>query len=413
MLYMIPATYTALGQFFVSSAVQTSPTAFSQIHSALHPEEFSRCVELFPTRRPTRGLTEYDQFLALCFGQLTYRESLRDIVTCLRAKPSLLYHLGFRGHLSRTNLAYANQHRDWRLFQAIAQVLMRRAARLYQNAPADPDLPQVVFALDSSIISLSLNLFPWGYYARSKQAALKLHLMLSLRGNLPAWAAITQANFPDMKILDQIPVTPQAFYVMDRGYLDFVRLFRIHQCGGFFVVRNKHHVKFRVLASRPVDKSTGLRCDQTIRLTSNWSVRSFPEPLRRIRVYDAENKVMLVLLTNQFNLPAVVIAELYRKRWQVELFFKWIKQHLRIRSFYGRSENAVRCQIWSAICAYLMVAIAKKTNNIQKSLNEILQIVSVNIFEQVPISQLLASAPESSLEEVGEPVLQKRLPFND
>jgi hypothetical protein len=394
-------------------AVQASPAIFSQINRALHPEEFSRCAQLFPTQRPTRGLTEYDQFLALCFGQLTYRESLRDIVTCLRAKPSLLYHLGFRGNISRTNLAYANQHRDWRLFQAIAQVLMRRAARLYQSEPTDPELPQVAFALDSSIISLSLNLFPWGYYARSKQAALKLHLMLSLRGNLPAWAAITEANFPDLKILDRIPITPGAYYVMDRGYLDFVRLFRLHQCGGFFVVRNKHHIKFRVLVSRPVDKSTGLRCDQTIRLTSNWSVKSFPEPLRRIRVYDAQNKVVLVLLTNQFELPAVVIAELYRKRWQVELFFKWIKQHLRIRGFYGRSENAVRCQIWSAICAYLMVAIARKTLNVEKSLNEILQIVSVNIFEQVSMQELLATAPESLQEKVGKRLLQKLLPLND
>ena len=391
--------------------MQAPPTVFSQIHSALHPEQFARCVELFPTQRATRGLTEYDQFLALCFGQLTYRESLRDIVTCLRAKSNLLYHLGFRGHISRTNLAYANQHRDWRLFQAIAQVLMRRAARLYRDDPTDPDLPNVVFALDSSIISLSLKLFPWGYYARSKQAALKLHLMLSLRGNLPAWAAVTQANFPDMKILDRIPVAPGAYYVMDRGYLDFVRLFRLHQSGAFFVVRNKHHIKFRITASCPVDQSTGLRCDQTIKLTSNWSVKSFPQSLRRIRLYDAENQVMLVLLTNQFGLPTAVIAQLYRKRWQVELFFKWIKQHLRIRSFYGRSENAVRAQIWSAICAYLMVAIVRKEFKIQKTLNEILQIVSVNIFEQVSMQQLLANQMENSDQEVGEHAFQKLLPF--
>ena len=391
--------------------MQPPPTIFSQINSALHPEEFSRCVQLFPTPRPTRGLSEYDQFLALCFGQLTYRESLRDIVICLRAKPNLLYHLGFRGNVSRTNLAYANQHRDWRLFQALAQVLMRRAARLYQSDPTDPDLPHVAFALDSSIISLSLNLFPWGYYARSKQAALKLHLMLSLRGNLPAWAAVTQANFPDMKILDRIPITPGAYYIMDRGYLDFVRLFRLDQSGSFFVVRNKHHIKFRVIASRPVNKSTGLRCDQTIRLTSNWSVKSFPALLRRVKVYDAQNKVVLVLLTNQFDLPAAVVAELYRKRWQVELLFKWIKQHLRIRSFYGRSENAVRSQIWSAICAYLMVAIARKSFGIHKTLNEILQIVSVNIFEQAPMQQLLANTPESFEEKVDESHFQKLLPL--
>jgi hypothetical protein len=393
--------------------MQAPSSVFSQINSALYPAEFSRCARLFPNPRPPRGLTAYDQFLALGFGQLTYRESLRDIVACLRAKGRLLYHLGFRGNLSRTNLAYANGHRDWRLFQALAQILMRRAARLYQNDPPDPDLPQVAFALDSSIITLSLNLFPWGYYARSQQAAMKLHLMLSLQGNLPAWAAITEAGFPDMKMLDHLPVLPGAHYVMDRGYLDFIRLFRLHQAGGFFVVRNKHHVKFRVTAARPVDKSQGLRCDQTIRLTSNWSVRSYPQPLRRIRVYNPETRVTLVLLTNQFDLPAGVIAELYRKRWQVELFFKWIKQHLRIRGFYGRSENAVRCQIWSAIGAYLMVAIVKKRLKIQKSLNEILQIISVNIFEQIPLEELLATEPGILEQNVGAGPIQKLLLLND
>jgi IS4 transposase len=289
---------------------------------------------------------------------------------------------------------------------------MRRAARLYQEGPVDTDLPQVAFALDSSIISLSLSLFPWGYYARSKQAALKLHMMLSLRGNLPAWAAITEANFPDMKILDHLPVILGAYYVMDRGYLDFPRLFKIHQGGGLFVVRSKHHVKFRVIASRPVDKSNGLRCDQTIQLTSKWSARSYPERLRRVRVYDAQNKVTLVLLTNQFGVPASVIAELYRKRWQVELFFKWIKQHLRIRGFYGRSENAVRCQIWSAICAYLMVAIIKKLTKSQKTLNEILQIVSVSIFEQTPIMELLTTELTNNAPEIDEQPIQKRFIFN-
>lgn len=393
--------------------MQAPSSVFSQITTTLYPAEFSRCAELFPNPRPTRGLTGYDHFLALCFGQLTYRESLRDVVACLKAKGPLLYHLGFRGHLSRTNLAYANRHRDWRLFQALAQILMRRAGRLYQNHPSDLDRSIVAFALDSSIISLSLSLFPWGYYARSKQAALKLHLMLSLQGNLPAWAAVTEAHFPDMKILDQVPAACGAYYVMDRGYLDFIRLFKLHQAGAYFVVRNKHHVKFRVTASRPVDKSTGLRCDQTIALTSRWSVNSCPQPLRRIRVYDAENQVTLVLLTNQFEVPAVLIAELYRKRWQVELFFKWIKQHLRIRSFYGRSENAVRCQIWSAICAYLMVAIVKKRLQLEKSLNEILQIVSVNIFEQVALEELLATERPVPGPEVGANELQKLLLLNE
>jgi transposase len=365
--------------------MQTPPTIFSQILASLYPAEFSRCVERFPTRRPTRGLTEYDQFLALCFGQLTYRESLRDIATCLKARGPGLYHLGFRGHLSRTNLAYANAHRDWRLFEAVAQILMRRAARLYQDHPLDPDLPHLVFALDASIISLGLKLFPWGYYARAKKAALKLHLLLSLQGNWPMWAALTHADFADMKMLDQLPALPGAYYVMDRGYLDFPRLLRLHQAGSFFVVRNKRHVRFRVTASRAVDQSLGLRCDQTIRLTSRWSAKLYPQPLRRIRVHDAENHQTLVLLSNQLELPAASIAELYRRRWQVELFFKWIKQHLRLRSFYGRSENAVRCQIWSAIAAYLLVAIAKKRVQSTLTLNEILQIVSVNAFEQVPL----------------------------
>lgn len=392
--------------------MQLPPTVFSQINDSLYPAEFARCVEAFPNPRPTRGLTEYDQFLALCFGQLTYRESLRAIVACLKAKEHSLYHLGFRGCLSRTNLAYANQHRDWRLFEAVAQILMRRAARLYQDQPQDPDLPQVAFALDSSIISLSLSLFSWAYYAHSQRAAMKLHMLLSLQGNLPAWATITEANFPDMKILDRIPVMPGAYYVMDRGYLDFIRLFRMGQAGGYFVVRNKHHIKFQVTASRPVDKSSGLRCDQTIQLTSKWSVKSYPKALRRIRVYDAENQVTLVLLTNQFDLPAIVVAELYRKRWQVELFFKWIKQHLRIRSFYGRSENAVRCQIWSAICAYLMVAIVKRRLKLQKTLNEILQIISVSIFEQLPLQELLTSAAAFDEPKVDQHEPQKLLMFN-
>lgn len=393
--------------------MQLSPTVFSQITETLYAAEFARCAELFPTERPTRGLSAYDQFLALCFGQLTYRESLRDIVICLQARRSLLYHLGFRGYLSRTNLAYANQYRNWRLMEAIAQVLMRRAARLYQDDPTDVDLPKLAFALDSSIISLCLNLFPWGYYARSRKAALKLHLLLSLQGNLPAWATITDANFPDLKILDHLPVVPGAYYVMDRGYLDFIRLFKLHQAGGFFVVRNKHHVKYRVTETRPVDKRTGLRCDQTIRLTSNWSVKSYPQPLRRIRVYNEEHKVILVLLTNQMILPALVIAELYRKRWQVELFFKWIKQHLRLRSFYGRSENAVRCQIWSAICAYLMVAIVRKRVKSPKSLNEILQIVSVNIFEQQSLAELLATERSASEGKVVDAHPQNMLLFNE
>jgi len=376
----------------------SSPTVFAEVTSTLFQSEFSRCVQSFPTAKPPRGLTEYDHFLALVFGQLTYRESLRDIVACLQSKKSLLYHLGFRGNVTRSNLAYANYHRDWRLFAAVAEVLMRRAARLYQTDQFNPDLPHIAFALDSSIIGLSLRLFPWGYYARSKQAAVKLHLMLSLKGNLPAWGAVTQPNFPDMKILDRIPVEPGAYYIMDRGYLDFGRLYRIHQAGGFFVVRCKHHVKFTVCESRWVDKDSNLRCDQTVRLKSSWSRKSFLDPLRRIKVYDPEHKIVLVFLTNNFQLSAKVVAELYRRRWRVELFFKWVKQHLRIRNFYGRSENAVRCQIWSAIATYLMVAIVKKELGIKKSLYEVLQILSVSALEQASLREVVAEDSRISKE---------------
>ncbi len=393
--------------------MQSPPTVFSQITSALFPSEFARCAEMFPTERPTRSLTAYDHFLALCFGQLTYRESLRDIVACLGAKKSMLYHLGFRGNLARTNLAYANRHRDWRLFQSLAEILMRRAGRLYRDDGLDPGLPEVAFALDASIISLSLDLFPWGYYALSKRAALKLHLMLSLQGNLPAWASITEADYADMKVLDFIPLSPGAYYIMDRGYLDFRRLYRLHQAGAFFVVRGKHHINFRVVSSRRVDKSTGLRCDQIIELRTRPSTRAYPERLRRIRLYDEENQLNLVLLSNQFHAPALMLTEAYRKRWQVELFFKWIKQHLRLRAFYGRSENAVRCQVWSAICAYLMVAIVKKRSNIQKTLNEILQIVSVSIFEQTPLAQLLSTDPTFSTPGNDDSPHQKLLLLQD
>ncbi len=367
------------------------PTLFSQITSSLYAAEFSRALKQFPNAKPARGLTEYDQFLALCFGQLTYRESLRDIVGCLNSKPKLLYHLGFRGRITRTNLAYANQHRDWRLFQSVAETLMRRAASLYRSDSLELDLPNLVFALDSSIISLALNLFPWGYYARTRQAALKLHMLLSLKGNLPAWAVVTEAQVADLRMLDQIPIHPGAHYVMDRGYMDFVRLYRLHQGGAFFVVRCKEPVSFKVLERRRVDESKGYKCDQTVGLKSNWSKKSFPHPLRKVRFYDSENKVMLVLLTNNFSITAEVIAHLYKKRWQVELFFKWIKQHLRLRTFYGRSANAVRCQIWCAICAYLQVAIVKKQTGIKKSMNEILQIISVNIFEQASALEILAT----------------------
>lgn len=342
--------------------------------------------------RSSRSFSAYDHLLCLCFGQLTFRESARDIIACLNARPQLHYHLGFRGHLTRTNFAYANEHRDWRVFAAIAEVLIRRATRLYQNA-GSPDWPQLVFALDASIIHLSLKLFPWSYWGRSKSGALKLHTLLALKGSLPAWATITEATVPELKLLDEIPLQPGAFYVMDRGYLDFTRLIRLHRQGAWFVVRNKRHVRFVVLQSRSVDKEAGLRCDQTIALTSPWSRRHYRTHLRRISFRDPERNLWLVLLTNNFDIAPEVVAQLYKRRWQVELFFKWIKQHLRISHFFGRSRNAIHCQIWSAICTYLLVAITKQELGLKKSLYEILQILSVSAFEQVPLETLLAQTP--------------------
>jgi hypothetical protein len=364
-----------------------SSPVFAQVMNALHPQEFARCVEYFPPPRRPRGLSAYDHFLALCFAQLTGRESLRDLVICLKARSARAYQAGFRTRLTRTNLAYANAHRNWRVLAAVAQVLMRRAAKLYAAGPADNDLPHLSYALDSSLIDLGLALFPWANWQHTA-AAVKLHALLSLRGPVPAWAAVTEAQLPDSHLLDQIPLQPGAFYVMDRGYLDFRALARLHAAGTFFVVRSKRHVRVRVAASRAVDKNLGLRCDQTVRLATGWSQRRFAGPLRRIRLYDPVHACSLVLLTNHFELPASTVTELYRRRWQVELFFKWIKQHLRLRAFLGRSENAVRLQVWAAVCAYLLVAITKKEMGLPQSLHQMLQVISVSAFEPIPLLEL-------------------------
>ena len=348
--------------------------------------------------RSSRSFSAYDHFLALCFGQITYRESLRDIITCLSARRELQFHLGFRGKITRTNFAYANRHRDWRLFAAVAQVLMRRAARLYQSEAGPITVPELGFALDASVIHLSLKLFPWLYYARSKASAVKLHTLLALKGNLPAWAAITEANFPEQKMLDAIPVEAGAYYILDRAYLDFTRLIRLERNGAFFVVRNKCHVSFRVIESKPVNKAIGLRCDQVVVLSGRWSRKTYPQPLRRIRFRDPEHRRSFVFLTNNFELEAEVICVLYKSRWQVELFFKWIKQHLRIRAFFGRSENAIRSQIWTAICTYLLVAITKKQLQLPQSLYEILQVLSVSALEQTALPQLLVKTLPNTLQ---------------
>lgn len=289
---------------------------------------------------------------------------------------------------------------------------MRRAATLYQKDSVDVDVPNMVFALDSSIISLALNLFPWSYYPRTKQGALKLHLMLSLQGNLPAWAVITNTKIGDNRMIDQVPITPGAHYVMDRAYMDFVRLFQMHQAGGLFVVRCKEPVSFKVLERRIVDRTSGIICDQIVRLKSNWSEKSYPESMRRIVFIDKENGHRLVFLTNNFFSPPQTIAELYKKRWQVELFFKWIKQHLRLRTFYGRSENAVRCQIWTAICAYLLVAILKKRIGVELSLNQMLQISSVGIFDQTSANIVFFNHRSRQNESHEQCEFQKLLPLN-
>ena len=373
----------------------TRQPVFAQLMSPLDPAEFARCAERFPMRRTPRGLSAYDHFLAMVFAHLTHRESLRDLATCLQSQRA--YHAGFRSRATRTNIAYANQHRDWRVFAAVAEVLMRRVRRAYQDEPQTLDLPEVCYALDASMIHLSLEIFPWAHW-QSQAAALKLHTLLCLRSLAPAWTTVTEGGFPEQKSLDLIPVEAGAFYVMDRAYLDFPRLARWHKAGAYFVVRNLDNVNFGVIASRPVDKTTGLRCDQLIRLRRFQSRRAYPYELRRIRIYDQEHHQHLVLLTNHPTLPATTVSLLYRNRWRVELFFKWIKQHLKLRAFLGRSENAVRCQVWSAVCAYLVVILAKKHFAVSDTLHRILQTVSISPFEQVPLNELLAEISPSNTE---------------
>ena len=367
----------------------TRRPVFAQVITFLDPTEFARCAALFPMRRPPRGLSAFDHFLALIFAHLTHRESLSDLAVCLQSQRA--YHAGFRSRPTRTNLAYANQHRDWRVFAAVAEVLMRRVRQVYQHQPRELELPEVCYALDSSIIDLSLAVFPWAHW-QTRAAAVKLHTLLSLQSLSPAWIAVTEAGFPDQKALALLPLEPGACYVMDRGYLDFPRLARWQQAGAYFVVRSLGNVRFRVVESRPVDRSTGLRCDQLIRLTTFRSHRAYPQVLRRVRVYDEEHQQRLVLLTNQLTLPTATISLLYRKRWQVELFFKWIKQHLKLRVFLGRSENAVRCQVWAAVCAYLLVVLLRHELKLPQTLHRILQTLSISPFEQTPLAELLTES---------------------
>ncbi|MDA0347322.1 MAG: IS4 family transposase [Verrucomicrobia bacterium] len=361
---------------------------FTQVTDLIHREQFNRCMAVHPMPRTSKAMTARDQFLAMAFAQITFRESLRDIEACLRGC-SHLYAMGVRGNITRTNLAYANEHRDWRVYEALAQVLIRKARRWYANDSDGLDLEEMVYAVDASTIDLCLSMFPWAHF-RSTKAAIKLHTQIELTGPIPVFMRITDGSVHDVNFMDQILFEAGSIYVFDRGYLDFERLFRIERANAYFVIRSKKNTRFHVLESRPVDKSTGLRCDQVIRLSSAKGKRDYPEKLRRISYIDTETGKRLVFLTNNFELPPLTIAAIYKSRWKIELFFKWIKQNLRIKAFYGTSENAVRTQIWIAICVYLMVACLNKVHGISESLSRILQILSVNVFQKVPFNQLLA-----------------------
>ena len=367
-------------------------TVFSQLVQFVPMHEFRKCVRRYDGNRRVRCFSCWDQFLSMAFAQLTYRESLRDIEACLRSLPNRLYHMGIRGRVSRSTLADANEKRDWRIYADLAQILIRIARDLYADDDFAVNLENTAYALDSTTIDLCMSLFPWAHF-KSAQHAIKLHTLLDLRGNIPTFIRITPAQLHDVNILDQITPEPGAFYVMDRAYLDFERLYAFHLAHAFFVTRARRNFRCRRLYSHPVDHRTGLVCDQTIELVWFYPAQGYPDRLRRIKYVDPKTRHRLVFLTNHFQLPALTIAQVYRCRWQVELFFKWIKQHLRIKAFYGTSQNAVKTQIWIAICTYVLVAISKKRLHLPHSLYTILQILSVSLFEKTPISQAFAQHP--------------------
>ncbi|NBX90999.1 MAG: IS4 family transposase [Betaproteobacteria bacterium] len=368
--------------------MHTGKLVFAQLMEYLPLHTFRRCVSRYPSRYPTLTFSHLDQFLCMAFAQLTYRESLRDIETCLRAHSAKLYHLGIRGGIARSTLADANETRDWRIYQDFALSLIQTARRLYAEDSFGLELKHTVYALDSTTIDLCLAIFPWARFRKHK-GAVKLHTLIDLRGNIPTFIHISDGKLHDVNILDQMVFEAGSFYVMDRGYIDFARLYALHQAQAFFVTRAKSNLQYRRVYSHPVDKTTGLRCDQTITLTGTRSNQEYPIHLRRVKFYDAKHDKLLVFLTNNFDLPALTIADLYRCRWQVELFFKWIKQHLRIKRFFGTSENAVKTQVWIAIAIYVLVAIVKKRMKSDASLYTLLQIFSLTLFEKTPMDQLL------------------------
>jgi Domain of unknown function (DUF4372)/Transposase DDE domain len=385
--------------------VNSGRTVFSQLIEHLPEKEFQKCVARHRGDSNFRGFSCWDQLLAMAFAQLTYRESLRDIESCLRALQSKLYHMGFRGKVSRSTLADANESHDWRIFADFAQGLIATARPLHACDLMGVDLHQSLYALDSTTIDLCLSLFPWAKF-RQRKAAVKMHTLLDLHGNIPTFIRVTSGAVHDVNVLDEIMPEAGAFYVMDRAYIDFQRLFVFTLSSAFFVVRTKSNVLLERRYSHPVDKSTGVLSDQTVILSSVESATAYPDPLRKVSYFDAERSKRLRFLTNNFTLPARTIADIYRQRWQVELFFKWIKQHLRIKAFYGTSENAVKTQIWIAVSIYVLVAIVRKRLGLEASLYQILQILSVTLFEKTPILRALqACDSDSNLVDIGNQLI--------
>ncbi len=361
---------------------------FAQLMDFLPLHTFRRCVARYPSSYPTKTFSHLDQYLCMAFAQLTFRESLRDIEVCLRAQDSKLYHLGIRGHVARSNLADANEKRDWRIYRDFANALIVEARRLYTGEAFGVDLENTVYALDTTTIDLSLKVFPWAHF-RTAKAAVKMHTQIDLRGNIPSFIHVSNGKMHEVNVLDLMTPEPGSFTIMDRGFLDFARLYRLTQAGTFFVIRPKSNTVFRRIYSRSIDKTVGLRCDQTVRLAGVNSSDDYPQYLRYVGFYDQENDKRLSFFTNNFELPALTVAQLYKCRWQVELFFKWIKQHLRIKAFFGTNENAVKTQIWIAISVYVLVAVVKKRRRVEASLYTILQILSLALFEKTPLPQLL------------------------
>jgi len=370
---------------------------FAQLMDLLPLHAFHRSVQRYEGQHYVKSFSCLDQFLVMAFAQLTFRESLRDVEACLSAVPSKLYHMGIRSSVSRSTLADANESRDWRIFADFAQALIGIARRLYRDEDFGLQLNETVYALDATTIDLCLALFPWAKF-RQHKGAVKLHTLLDLRGNIPSFIHITDGKVHDINVLDVLIPEPGSFYVMDRGYLDFARLYGLTQNQAFFVVRSKENLQFRRIYSRPIDKSTGLRCDQTIVVTGPLTSQLYPEKLRRVGYFDATNQKRFSFLSNNFVLPALTITQLYKCRWQVELFFKWIKQHLRIKAFFGTTENAVRTQVWIAVSVYVLVAILKKRLNLDLSLYTILQILSLTPFEKAPILQVLTEFTNTTQE---------------